>query len=49
MAAEASLAGLGSVSSSSEFGITKEESEKYEKSIQSTKIVTIGSKLPDDG
>ena len=49
MAAEASISGLGSASSSSEFGMTTEDTKKYEESIESSKIVTIGSKLPEDG
>lgn len=49
MAAEASMVGVGSVSSSREFGITNEDTKKYEESVQSTKIVTIGSRLPEKG
>ena len=49
MAAEASISGLGSASSSSEFGMTTEDTKKYEESIESSKVVTIGSKLPEDG
>ena len=49
MAAEASIAGLGSASSSSEFGLTTEDTKKYQESIESTKVVTIGSRLPQDG
>ena len=48
-AAEASVVGLGSASSSREFGITNEEKEKYEKSVESSTVVTTGSKLPEDG
>ena len=48
-AAEVSVPGLGSASTSTEFGISTEDSKKYEESVESTKIVTIGSKLPEDG
>ena len=49
LAAEASVVGLGSAKTSSETSVSKEESEKYQKSLENTKIVTIGSKLPEDG
>ena len=48
-AAEASVFGLGSVSKSYEFGTTTEDSKKYQNSVDSTRIVTIGSKLPENG
>ena len=48
-AAEASIVGLGSVSSSAEIGMTTEDTKKYEESIENSKIVTVGSKLPEDG
>ena len=49
LASEASITGLGSASSSSEFGVTKADTDKYRESIETTKIVTIGTKLPEDG
>ena len=49
LAAEASINGLGSASTSSEFGVTTEDTKKYQDSIETTKIVTIGTKLPEDG
>ena len=48
-AAEVSVVGLGSASTSSEFGISTEDKKKYEEAVESTKIVTVGSKLPEDG
>lgn len=49
MAAEASIEGLGSASSSSEFALNTEDTKKYQESIESSKVVTVGSKLPEDG
>ena len=48
-AAEASVPGLGSASSSREFAITTEDKKNYENSIEHTRIVTTGSHLPADG
>ena len=48
-AAEASITGLGSASSSTEFGLTTEDTKKYQQSVENTKVVTVGSKLPEDG
>ena len=49
LASEASISEVGSASTSSEFSITTEDKQKYEKSIESSKIVTIGTRLPQDG
>ena len=48
-AAEVSVVGLGSASTSAEFGISTEDKKKYEESIESTKLVTVGSRLPENG
>lgn len=48
-ASEASIVGLGSVSTGYEVGVSNKDTEKYTESIEDTKVVTIGSKLPEDG
>ena len=49
LAAEASITDVGSASTSSEFGITTEDRKKYEDSLESSRIITIGTRLPEDG
>ena len=49
LAAEASATGIGKLSTDNQLKITRENTEKFEKSVESTRVVTIGSKPPSDG
>ena len=49
LAAEASFAGPGSASVGIEGSSKTKDAKKYEKSIESSKVITIGSRLPEDG
>ena len=49
VSAEVSAAGVGSLSASAEVQKNKENKEKFEKSVENTKVVTVGSKPPSDG
>ena len=49
LAAEASITDVGSASTSSEFSITTEDKKKYEDSVESSRIITVGTRLPENG
>ena len=47
--ASLSAAGIGSISTDNQFKTDRTNTEKFERAVENTKIVTVGSRYPSDG